>query len=163
VEGPNDDALSPKVGRIAMNGTKTRILLAEDNEGDVFLVRRALEKNGVNFELEVAQNGEDAWRRLEKSDGSDGALAPDLVLLDLNLPRFDGTQILALIGESARLRTIPVVVLTSSDSLRDRDRSLSLGAQLFFRKPTELSAFMDLGRQIKNLLTATTSVAAVPK
>src|SRR5882724_9009931 len=136
-----------------MTGTKTRILLAEDNEGDVFLVRRALEKNGVNFDLSVAENGEEAWRILERCERS-GETRPDLLLLDLNLPRFDGSQILALVGASEQLRTIPVIVLTSSDSIRDRDRALSLGAQLFFRKPTELSAFMDLGRLIKELLAA---------
>ena len=114
-----------------------QILLAEDNDGDVFLVRRALEKNHVAHNLTVARNGEDAWRILETaSRGGGNTNIPDLILLDLNLPRFDGEQILTRLREKDSLREVPIIVLTSSDSQRDRDKAMTLGARIYFRKPT---------------------------
>jgi CheY-like chemotaxis protein len=132
---------------------KIRILLAEDNDGDVFLVRRALEKKGLLHELVVAHNGEEALGWL---DGHSGVAmrgsAPDLILLDLNLPRIDGAQLLSHIRKSDSFSRTPVIVLTSSDSPKDRQMALELGANLYFRKPTDLASFMDLGRIIEETL-----------
>jgi len=128
-----------------------RILLAEDNDGDVYLVRRALDKNHVNHELTVARNGEDAWRILESAAGGRDK-APDLILLDLNLPRFDGEQILTRLRATQSLRGIPIIVLTSSDSQRDRDTAMKLGARIYFRKPTDLQTFMNLGQVVADLM-----------
>src|SRR5438046_2391334 len=118
---------------------KTRILLAEDNEGDVFLVRRALEKRGLPAELVVQHNGEEALAWLDSHSN-----APDLILLDLNLPRVDGAQVLSHLRKSDTFSCTPVIVLTSSDSPKDRDMALELGANVYFRKPTDLASFMDL-------------------
>lgn len=126
---------------------KTRILLAEDNDGDVFLVRRALEKRSISHELVVAHNGEQALAWLEGQ-----GLAPDLILLDLNLPRLDGAQLLSHIRKSDCYSRTPVIILTSSDSPKDRQEALELGANLYFRKPTDLKSFMDLGRIIEETL-----------
>jgi CheY-like chemotaxis protein len=132
---------------------KTRILLAEDNDGDVFLVRRALEKRGISHELVVAHNGEEALAWL---DGHSGEVhrdsTPDLILLDLNLPRIDGAQLLSHIRKSDWFSRTPVIVLTSSDSPKDRQMALELGANLYFRKPTDLKSFMDLGRIVDETL-----------
>jgi DNA-binding response OmpR family regulator len=133
--------------------TKTRILLAEDNDGDVFLVRRALEKRGLRPELAVAHNGEEALAWLDDHSGEKNRdTAPHLILLDLNLPRVDGLQILSHVRKSDSFSCTPVIVLTSSDSPKDRQMALELGANLYFRKPTDLASFMDLGRIIEELL-----------
>jgi CheY-like chemotaxis protein len=132
---------------------KARILLAEDNDGDVFLVRRALQKRGVSHELVVAHNGEEALGWLDGHAGQQmGDGAPDLILLDLNLPRVDGAQLLSHIRKSDSFCRTPVIVLTSSDSPKDRQMALELGANLYFRKPTDLASFMDLGRIIEETL-----------
>jgi chemotaxis family two-component system response regulator Rcp1 len=133
-----------------VNEHKTRILLAEDNDGDVFLVRRALEKRGIAHELVVAHNGEQALDWLESTETRE--LAPELILLDLNLPRIDGAQLLSHIRKSDRFARTPVIVLTSSDSPKDRQMALELGANLYFRKPTDLKSFMDLGRIVEETL-----------
>ncbi len=143
-----------------MNSTATthkkRILLAEDNDGDVFLVRRALEKRGLLHELVLAHNGEEALVWLDRHTGvSNGDAAPDLILLDLNLPRVDGGQLLSHIRKTDSFSRTPVIVLTSSDSPKDRQMALELGANLYFRKPTDLASFMDLGRIIEETLEGT--------
>jgi len=134
---------------------KTMILLAEDNDGDVFLVRRALEKRGLPHELVVAHNGEEALAWLDVHANPDtNERVPDLILLDLNLPRVDGGQLLSHIRKSDSFAHTPVIVLTSSDSPKDRQMALELGANLYFRKPTDLPSFMDLGRIIEETLQA---------
>jgi CheY-like chemotaxis protein len=146
---------------------KTRILLAEDNDGDVFLVRRALEKRGLSHELVVAHNGEEALIWLDAHadghtrpfDNNEHGDAPDLILLDLNLPRVDGGQLLSHIRKSDSFSRTPVIVLTSSDSPKDRQMAMELGANLYFRKPTDLASFMDLGRIIEETLGSDERVA----
>ena len=136
-----------------MTEHKTRILLAEDNDGDVFLVRRALGKRGLSHELVVAHNGEEALTWLDAHGGEEQKhTAPELILLDLNLPRIDGAQLLSHIRKSDSFRRTPVIVLTSSDSPKDRQMALELGANLYFRKPTDLASFMDLGRIVEETL-----------
>jgi len=148
------DVLRCFTGATVMESTN-RILLAEDNEGDVFLVRRALAKRGLTHELVVAHNGEEALDWLDAHTGHEnGHAGPDLILLDLNLPRVDGGQVLSHIRKSDSFCRTPVIVLTSSDSPKDRQLALELGANLYFRKPTDLASFMDLGRIIQETLQA---------
>lgn len=128
------------------------ILLAEDNDGDVFLVRRALQKQGLSCELAIARNGEEALRLLEAAEESPSVDTPELILLDLNLPRVDGGEILARLRKTRTFCHTPVIVLTSSDSPRDRDLAMSLGANSYFRKPTDLRSFMQLGQVIEDAL-----------
>jgi CheY-like chemotaxis protein len=136
-----------------MTATKNIILLAEDNDGDVFLVRRALEKRGLSHELVVAHNGEEAmvWLNANASE-EDRHVRPNLILLDLNLPRVDGGQLLSHIRKTDTFSRTPVIVLTSSDSPKDRQMAMELGANLYFRKPTDLASFMDLGRIVEEAL-----------
>jgi DNA-binding response OmpR family regulator len=129
-----------------------KIFLAEDNDGDVFLVRRALEKKGLPHELIVLNNGEEALHWLDSHSNGD---SPDLILLDLNLPRVDGGQLLSHIRKSDTFSCTPVIVLTSSDSPRDRDMAMERGANLYFRKPTDLKSFMELGRIVEETLATT--------
>jgi len=129
-----------------------RILLAEDNDGDVFLVRRALEKKGLAYELIVARNGEEALKLLDEVEHGSKTEALHLILLDLNLPKIDGIQVLSRIRKVKTLRSTPVIVLTSSDSPKDRESALQMGANVYFRKPTDLQSFMRLGDVVEKIL-----------
>lgn len=129
------------------------VLLAEDNPGDVFLVRRALEKHGLtDVELVVVEDGQAALRYIERVDGDDTSVSPDLALLDLNLPRATGSRILLRIRQSRRCGGIPIIIVTSSDSPLDRDAASELGATAYFQKPGDLAGFMQLGRVVRDAL-----------
>jgi chemotaxis family two-component system response regulator Rcp1 len=135
-----------------MNDQVIRILLAEDNDGDIFLVRRALEKRGLRHELIVARNGEEALKLLERPGSAPSTEAPNLILLDLNLPKVDGAQVLSHLRKTEAFSATPVIVFTSSDSPKDRESALALGATLYFRKPTDLQSFMHLGEVVEKVL-----------
>jgi len=127
----------------------TQILLAEDNAADVYLIREALREHNVSCDLRVAPDGQEVLDTL--TGDSSGIQDLKLIILDLNLPRHDGIEILERLQETG-LQHIPVVVLTSSDSQRDRDLAIHLGAARFLRKPSELEQFLNLGAVFKKLL-----------
>lgn len=129
---------------------KLRIFLAEDNPGDVFLVRRALDFHRINYELCLAKDGEEALNAVRSAENGD--IVVDLLLVDLNLPRYDGGQIVAAARSSRTLGNIPIILLTSSDSPHDRCRLIELGANLYFRKPTDLLSFMEVGQLVKDVI-----------
>jgi CheY-like chemotaxis protein len=135
-----------------MSEPRLTILLAEDNPGDVFLVRRALERQGIHFDLVVVEDGQAALHFLDRADADDTVPRPDLALLDLNLPRATGSRILLHIRQSLRCATIPVIVVTSSDSPLDHDAAAKLGANHYFQKPGDLAGFMHLGVIVRRLL-----------
>jgi CheY-like chemotaxis protein len=129
------------------------ILLAEDNPGDVFLVRRALEKHGLrDVELVVVEDGQAALRYMDRIDEDDSVCSLDLALLDLNLPRATGSRILTRIRQSHRCGTIPIIIVTSSDSPLDREAVAQLGATGYFQKPGDLAGFMYLGQVVRDAL-----------
>jgi CheY-like chemotaxis protein len=136
------------------------ILLAEDNPGDVFLVRRALEKQGMNFDLMVVEDGQAALHYLDRVDADLTLACPELALLDLNLPRATGSRILLRIRQSPRCAAIPVIVVTSSDSPLDHEAAEKLGANQYFQKPGDLASFMQLGAIVKRLLDDTRHLQA---
>jgi CheY-like chemotaxis protein len=115
-----------------------RIFLAEDNPADVYLIERALREHHIDFELEVAENGKQALCQLELQGKPLSENRPALILLDLNLPLHDGTEILQCIRRTPRLASIPVVVLTSSDSPKDLLEVMQYGANRYIRKPSSL-------------------------
>jgi CheY-like chemotaxis protein len=129
---------------------KMNLLLAEDNPGDVFLVRRALDAESVPYELVVARDGEEAITYIANADS--GGPGIDLLLVDLNLPKHDGTEVLSRLRNSKVLGHVPIIVLTSSDSPRDRERCLDLGANQYFQKPSDLERYMKLGSVVKTLM-----------
>jgi CheY-like chemotaxis protein len=131
---------------------KWTILLAEDNPGDVFLVRRALEYHHVSHDLVLAKDGEEAIGLVRRAEA--GEIRLDLMLLDLNLPRYDGGQIVAAARSGIRLGKTPIILLTSSDSPHDQFRLTELGANLYFRKPSDLKSFMEVGQMVKNVMEA---------
>jgi len=129
----------------------SRILLEEDNPADVYLIRTALEEHGVDLPLQVAADGSEVLRVIQEEE-SLAETRLELIILDLNLPRHDGIEILRRLREAERLARIPVVVLTSSDSPSDRMAASELGAACFLRKPSNLEQFLSLGAVFKALL-----------
>lgn len=135
---------------MSMENSTATILLGEDNPADVYLIRQALEEHGVKYKLEIATHGGEMISALT----SKGANPPDLIVLDLNLPRYDGLEILKLIRNDHSLQTIPVVILTSSDSPRDRVAASDFGADCYIRKPSKLDEFMAIGQTLQLLLNS---------
>ena len=121
-----------------------RVLLVEDNEADVRLTREALREAGEDVRLSTVADGEQALAFLRREAGFAEAPRPDLVLLDLNLPRKNGLEVLAELRADERLACIPVIVLTSSAAQHDIDACYARGANAFVVKPQDLDAFMDL-------------------
>jgi CheY-like chemotaxis protein len=128
------------------------ILLAEDNRGDVLLIRQALLEYSIKHELHVVSDGAEAIRFIERMGGWDGPPCPDLVLLDLNLPKFEGQQILQAFRERPDCASTPVIVVSSSDAPRDKARIAEFGIAQYFRKPSELDEFMKLGGMVRDLV-----------
>ena len=126
------------------------VLVADDNISDVYLIREALRQHGVDCVLRVASDGKDALGIISGEAPGTGTI--NLIILDLNLPRHDGIEILQRLRQSAWAEHIPVVVLTSSDSPRDRVMANELGATRYLRKPSNLDEFLGLGAIFKELL-----------
>lgn len=127
------------------------IVLTEDNAADVFLVRSALEDAGLDFRLHVISDGEQALRFLQTVE-ADEAACPDLLLLDLNLPKLSGADILRNLRENNHCSDSSVVVLTSSDSPQDRARVAQFGVEHYFLKTASLDEFMKLGSVVRQVL-----------
>ena len=138
-----------------MSAPLFRIVLVEDAEPDVLLVREALEQSGMSFELQVLDDGERGTEFVEGLDRDATLARPHLFLMDLNLPKKTGGQVLERLRRSLTCGQIPVVILTSSDSQRDRDQAAQLNATGYFRKPSRLDEFMKLGPYVRDLLTPT--------
>jgi len=127
------------------------VLLADDNPSDVYLIREALREYSVDCVLHVVSDGKAALLAVSGETDTDIACL-GLIILDLNLPRHDGIEILQKLRESAAFEHIPIVVLTSSDSPRDRVQANQLGATRYLRKPSSLDEFLSLGAIFKDLL-----------
>jgi CheY-like chemotaxis protein len=138
-----------------MAESEYRILIAEDNRADVYLIEEALRRNGFPYRLEIADNGEDMLKILARIDQDPALRCPDIFLVDLNLPRRTGDEILAQIRESNRCSHVPVIIITSSNSPQDRARAQELGASYYFRKPADLEKFMTIGGIIRGFLEST--------
>jgi len=133
-------------------GTELReILLAEDNPADVYLIREALHEHRVDCALRVAADGAEVLQIIASERAEAEAQHLGLIILDLNLPRHDGAEILQRLKET-EFAHVPVVVLTSSDSPRDRLIASQLGVACYLRKPSNLEQFLSLGAVFKDLL-----------
>jgi CheY-like chemotaxis protein len=128
--------------------TPVEILLVEDDPGDVLMTREALQDSKLLHSLRVLDNGEEAVRYLRRESPYAKVSRPDLVILDLNLPRLDGRELLSIIKTDPELRRIPCVVLTTSDAEEDVLRSYDLHANAFVTKPVDFAAFAKVVRQI---------------
>jgi CheY-like chemotaxis protein len=132
--------------------SKKLLLLVEDNSADVFLVEQAIEFHQVPVRLMVAEDGEQACRYFEQVNVDPDTPCPDILLLDLNLPKRSGAEVLEELKKTSRCREMPVVVLTSSDSPDDRQRVAKLGASRYFQKPTSYREFLKIGAILKEVL-----------
>ena len=129
-------------------GEPIRILLVEDQPADVRLTEEVLKQGKVANELYVAEDGEKAMQFLRQEGENAGKPRPDLVLLDLNLPKMDGREVLQELKADANLRSIPVVVLTTSEAEEDVLSSYSLHANAYVTKPVDFESFIGVVRQI---------------
>jgi CheY-like chemotaxis protein len=139
------------------------VLLVEDDDGDVLLIREAFEHNKVYNKLSVVSDGVEALEFLRGEGKYAGAERPDLILLDLNLPRKDGREVLAEIKGDGDLRTIPVVVLTTSQAEEDVLRSYNLHANAYVTKPVDFNRFVDVVRQIDDFFVSVVKLPPRPR
>jgi chemotaxis family two-component system response regulator Rcp1 len=143
-------------------GTPLQLLLVEDNPGDVRLTREAFRDVDGSVQLHVASDGVEAMAFLRREGTHVDAPRPDFILLDLNLPRMDGREVLAHIKADPALRTIPTVILTTSDADADILKSYELNANAYLKKPVTLEAFESLVRSI-NDFWLTTVILPLPR
>lgn len=128
------------------------ILLVEDNPGDVRLTQEALKEGHLthSLQLDVVPDGEEALRYLSKDGKYEKAELPDIIFLDLNLPRKDGREVLRQIKEDPKWKMIPVVVLTTSDADQDILKSYELHANCYITKPVDINQFIEVVKSIEN-------------
>jgi CheY-like chemotaxis protein len=126
------------------------IVIAEDNGPDVILINEALRAAGVRIEIRVFPDGEDCVRYLRSSPDP-----PSAIILDLNLPRLDGFEVLRVVRGEPRYARVPVAVLTSSRQEEDKRKAFDLGANAFITKPSKLDEFLtNVGQAVRSLLAA---------
>src|ERR1700675_4200161 len=135
-------------GSIGSEATAIEVLLVEDSPGDVRLTREAFKDGKVLINLHVAPDGKEAMSYLRREGEHANASRPDLILLDLNMPKKDGREVLEEIKESPALKTIPVVILTTSASEADILRSYQLHANCYITKPVGLVGFLEVVKSI---------------
>ena len=137
---------------------KTRpvnILLIEDNPGDVRLTQEAFKEGRLAVNLSVVMDGVEAINFLRKQESHTDAISPDLILLDLNLPKKDGREVLAEIKSDIDLKRIPVVVLTTSNAEQDILKTYNLHANCYINKPVDFEKFFDVIQKIEDFWLAT--------
>ena len=134
-----------------------RILVIEDNASDVFLLDRALKKQDLRFELIHLISGGEALAFIRRQGAYSDTAAPNLILVDLNLSKYTGEDILCEIRSAGHLGGVPVCVWSSSQSRRDEALLKDLGVTQFITKPSGLDQFMAIGKIIKDLLTGATA------
>jgi|SRR5271154_3208116 len=135
---------------IGEDGMPIEVLLVEDSPGDVRLTQEAFRDANRSVHLHVATDGVEAMAFLRKQGAHLNAPRPDLILLDLNLPKMDGREVLAHIKEDESLKTIPTVILTTSDAEADIVKSYQLQANCYLTKPVQLDAFETLVKSIND-------------
>ncbi|MCI5060177.1 MAG: response regulator [Alphaproteobacteria bacterium] len=127
-----------------------KILLVEDNEGDVMLTKLAFEKADIPVDIIVTQNGIEAMEYLRREGKFTNALTPDIVLLDLNMPKMSGKEVLKEIKEDPELKVIPVIILTSSEAHMDVLNSYRYYANAYIIKPVTVESFIDVAQTIED-------------
>jgi len=135
------------------------VLLVEDDPGDILMTREAFEHYKIRNVLHVVTDGEQALQYLRRTGDYAGAPRPGLILLDLNLPRLDGLEVLAELKADPVLKVIPVVILTTSQAQQDVLRSYALHANAYVSKPVDFERFVDVIRQIDNFFITVVKLA----
>jgi CheY-like chemotaxis protein len=142
-----------KASETARSRRAFSILLIEDNPADAGLVREALEEHGVEGQLVIIADGDKAVNYVQLIDRERQG-CPDLVIIDLNLPKRPGREVLQAMRQSAQCKDAVIVILSSSDAQQDRAESMGLGASRYIRKPIRLQEFLSLGATFKSMLEA---------
>ncbi|QYC44909.1 Response regulator rcp1 [Nonomuraea coxensis DSM 45129] len=141
-------------------GRPIEVLLVEDDQGDILLTREAFDLNKVRNRLHVVNDGEQAVAFLRREGSYAGVPCPDLILLDLNLPRMSGLEVLSEIKADPALATIPVVVLTTSEAEEDILHSYRLHANAYVTKPVDFEQFIRVVRQIDDFFVTVVKLPA---
>jgi CheY-like chemotaxis protein len=128
------------------------ILIVEDHAPDLMLIREAIEAAGIEANVQVARDGQQATDFVDAADRDEAAPVPTLIMLDINLPKKHGNEVLAHVRKSIRSRAARVLVLSTSDAAGDRERMKALGADRYFRKPSDYKSFMNLGEVIREMM-----------
>jgi len=144
------------------NDRKPHLLVIEDNPGDVELLRLALEHAELDCDLKVIDDGGEALAYVQQESETD-LLAPDLAIVDLNLPKYDGVEILEAMRASAKFLKVPVAVFSSSSLPRERANIEKLNIVHQLRKPSDLEEFMQIGTLVKQLLAGGLESGASPR
>jgi two-component system, chemotaxis family, response regulator Rcp1 len=137
-----------------MKPSPVRVLLIEDDPGDVELIREALGDAKIPLDISHVPDGEEGMRYLRRQGRYTEAKRPDFILLDLNMPRMNGWEVLAAIKGDTGLKTIPVVILTTSDAEKDVLGSYHLGANCYLKKPLGFDDFLTVVRSVENFWLA---------
>ena len=127
---------------------KLQLLLVEDSEADARLIKEVMKEQNVAVDISVVRDGEEAMSYLYKQDGYENVGRPDLIVLDLNMPKKDGREVLAELKANLDLRSIPVLILTTSDSDEDILKSYKLQASCYVTKPMDLDKFSDIVKSL---------------
>jgi CheY-like chemotaxis protein len=125
------------------NSKLAHILLVEDNEGDIYLTLDAFKDSKFETQVSVARNGQEALDFLNKEGGFSNAQRPDLILLDINIPIFNGFEVLEEIKQNESLKKIPVIILTTSSNQMDVEKAYQNHCNSYIKKPLEMEEFMD--------------------
>ncbi|SMO35923.1 response regulator [Gracilimonas mengyeensis] len=133
-----------------MEKKEIHILLVEDNEGDIVLTTEALEEGKLNNSISVVRDGWQAIQYLEKEEGYEDVETPDLILLDINLPKINGHKVLKHIKTSGHLKQIPVIMLTTSSDEIDINKSYKNHSNCYITKPIDINDFLDVISTIEN-------------
>jgi len=144
-------------------GRPADFLLVEDNPGDVRLTQEALKNHKVQNNLHVVTDGEEAMDFLRRQGKHKNAPRPDIVLLDLNLPRKDGREVLAEIKSDPDLKAIPVVIITSSEAEQDIIKSYNLNANCYVTKPVDLDQFIKVVQSVKDFWLTIVKLPGAPR
>jgi len=137
----------------------TEILIVEDSKTDVFLICEALQSALLDAAIHIVYDGEQATRFIDAADASDSNPRPDVVLLDMNLPRKNGDDVLKHLRASRRSKNARVIIVSSSDAPRDRAAVANLGVARYFRKPFDFDEFMKLGGVVREVLQLSAGTA----
>ena len=133
-----------------MNVQAINILLVEDNPGDIELTKEAFQQGKIANNIEVATDGVKAMALLRKEGEFADSLTPDIILLDLNLPKKDGREVLSEIKNDDQLKSIPVIILTTSQADEDVNNAYSNHANCYIRKPVDMDSFMEITHKIED-------------
>jgi CheY-like chemotaxis protein len=137
------------------------ILLIEDNPGDIRLTQEAFKSVNIDQKLSVSKDGEDAVKFLFKNHPHENAITPDLIILDLNLPKKTGREILSIIKQDSELKSIPTLILSTSKSISDIKYCYENHANSYLTKPVDLDIFFDMIRNLYNYWCRTVTLSSV--